>query len=658
MRLIEVSAMLRRLTILFIIKLITMLTIVSCANIGSPDGGRYDEEPPEVVSAIPADRAVNVDKQKISILFNEFVKLTNASEKVVISPPQLEVANVRAAGKRIKVTLFDSLQSNTTYTVDFSDAIEDNNEGNPMGFYTYSFSTGPVIDTMEMSGHVLAAENLEPVKGMLVGLYRADSTYDDSLFRTKPLVRVSRTNGSGHFTIKGIAPGQYRIFALQDGDGDYRFSQKSEAIAFDTLVYVPSSRPDLRMDTCWRDSIYYDSIRVVPYTHYLPDNIVLFSFLEGKQDLHMLKTERPEPDWFKIYFTAPVDTLPVIRGLNFNDSCLVLEASEHNDTLTYWITDTAFTHRTDSLEMEMRSLDTDTLGVLGWRTDTFMLVARTGWAKIRDEKQKKIDEWNKEREKKIKKSKKPLPPEQNPYEQDFLDVKISPTGALDPNRNVMIQSSEPISSIDTARIHLYVVRDSNLYEEPYLLLPTPHKARSYTLYAEWQPDYKYAVAVDSAAITGVMGHTNRKVRTELRIRNLNEYGTLIANLLTKDTCMVVQLLNGSDRVVTQQRVSSSGVAEFYFLSPDIYYMRCFVDINGNGKWDVGDYGQGLQPERVYYFPKPMNVRAGWDVEQEWDVQGIPVMRQKPAELIKQKADKKKTPRERNKERDAEKAKRK
>lgn len=635
-----------------------MLTIVSCANIGSPDGGRYDEEPPEVVSAIPADRAVNVDKQKISILFNEFVKLTNASEKVVISPPQLEVANVRAAGKRIKVTLFDSLQSNTTYTVDFSDAIEDNNEGNPMGFYTYSFSTGPVIDTMEMSGHVLAAENLEPVKGMLVGLYRADSTYNDSLFRTKPLVRVSRTNGSGHFTIKGIAPGQYRIFALQDGDGDYRFSQKSEAIAFDTLVYVPSSRPDLRMDTCWRDSIYYDSIRVVPYTHYLPDDIVLFSFLEGKQDLHMLKTERPEPNWFKIYFTAPVDTLPVIRGLNFNDSCLVLEASEHNDTLTYWITDTAFTHRTDILEMEMRSLDTDTLGVLGWRTDTFMLVARTGWAKIRDEKQKKIDEWNKEREKKIKKSKKPLPPEQNPYEQDFLDVKISPTGALDPNKNVMIQSSEPISSIDTARIHLYVVRDSNLYEEPYLLLPTPYKARSYTLYAEWQPDYKYAVAVDSAAITGVMGHTNRKVRSELRIRNLNEYGTLIVNLLTKDTCMVVQLLNGSDRVVTQQRVSSSGVAEFYFLSPDIYYMRCFVDINGNGKWDVGDYGQGLQPERVYYFPKPMNVRAGWDVEQEWDVQGIPVMRQKPAELIKQKADKKKTPRERNKERDAEKAKRK
>lgn len=650
--------MMRRFTILFLILLTTMLTIVSCANIGSPDGGRYDEEPPEVVSATPADKSVNVTKPRISILFNEFVKLANANEKVVISPPQLEAANVRAAGKRIKVTLYDSLQSNTTYTVDFSDAIEDNNEGNPMGFYTYSFSTGPVIDTLEMSGHVLAAENLEPVKGMLVGLHRADSTYDDSLFRTKPLVRVSRTNGSGHFSIKGIAPGKYRIFALQDGDGDYRFSQKSEAMAFDTTIYIPSSRPELRMDTCWRDSIYYDSIRVVPYVHYYPDDIVLFSFLESKQDLHLLKTERPEPDWFNIYFTAPVDTLPVIRGLNFNDSCLVLEASEHNDTLTYWITDTAFTHSTDSLEMEMRSLDTDTLGVLGWRTDTFMLVARTGWAKIHAEKQKKIDDWNKEREKKIKKSKKPLPPEENPYLKEFLDVKISPTGALDPNRNVTIVAGEPISSIDTAGIHLYMVKDSNLYEEPYLLLPTPYRARSYTLYAEWQPEFRYAVAVDSATITGVMGHTNRKVRTEFRVRSLDEYGTLIVNLITRDTSMVVQLLNVSDKVVAQKRASASGEAEFYFLRPETYYMRCFADVNGNGKWDTGEFGSGLQPESVYYFPKPMNVRAGWDVEQEWDVRGIPVMQQKPAALVKQKADKEKTPRDRNKERDAEKANRK
>lgn len=648
----------RRFTILFLIMATTMLTIVSCANIGSPDGGRYDEEPPVVIGATPADKAVNVSTKRISILFNEFVKLTNANEKVVISPPQLEVANVRAAGKRIRVTLYDSLQSNTTYTVDFSDAIEDNNEGNPMGFYTYSFSTGPVIDTMEMAGHVVAAENLEPVKGMLVGVHRVDSTYDDSLFRTKALIRVSRTNGSGHFSIKGIAPGKYRIFALQDGDGDYRFSQKSEAIAFDTTIYVPTCKPDLRMDTCWRDSIYYDSIRVVPYTHYFPDNIVLRSFLEAKQDLHLLKTERPEPDWFRLYFTAPLDTLPVIKGLNFDASCLILEASEKNDTLTYWITDTAFTHRTDSLEIEMTSLDTDTLGQNVWKTDTLTLVARKGWAKIKEERQKNIDDWYENREKQAKKSKTPLPPEKNPYEEEFLEVKITPSGALDPNKNLAIEVSEPISSIDTTRIRLYVQRDTNLIEEPFLLLPTPYNARSYTVYAEWQPDHKYSLTVDSAAIQGIMGHTNRKAKNELRVRKLDEYGTLIVNLISPDTCMIVQLINSSDKVVGWEKASAEGVAQFFYIKPDNYYMRCFADWNGNGIWDVGEFDGLVQPEPVFYFPKPMNVRAGWDVEQEWDIHGIPVIEQKPKALIKQKADKKKTPGERNKEREAEKARKK
>lgn len=648
----------RRFAILFLISVIAAFVVLSCANIGSPDGGRYDETPPVVMSASPADRSVNVRSSKVSILFDEFVKLNGANEKVVISPPQLEMANVRAAGKKIKVTFYDSLQSNVTYTVDFADAIEDNNEGNPMGFYTYSFSTGSVIDTLEISGHVLAAADLEPVKGMLVGLYRVDSTYADSLFRTKAMIRVARTNGSGQFSIKGIAPGSYRIFGVQDADGDYRFSQKSEAIAFDTTVHVPTCRPDLRMDTCWRDSIYYDSIRVVPYTHYFPDNIVLRSFLEGSQDLHLLKSERPEPDWFKLYFTAPMDTLPVIRGLNFNDSCLVLESSEKNDTLTYWVTDTLFTHSTDSLEIEIRSLDTDTLGHLVWLTDTLTLVARKGWAKIREERQKKIDDWNKDYAKRLKRSKTPLPPEKNPYEQEFLTTKITPAGALDPNRNVLVQISEPIASVDTSCIHLYQMRDSNLYEEPFLFLPTPNNAKAYTMYAEWQPDQRYAVSVDSAAFTGIMGHVNRKERTEIRVRKLEEYGTLIINLLHPDTCIMVQLLNASDKVVRQQRASADGVAEFYYLRPETYYMRCFVDRNANGIWDTGEYATMMQPEQVYYFPKPMNVRAGWDVEQEWDVLGIPLLHQKPLRLVRQKADRKKTPRDRNKERDAEKKKRK
>ena len=120
--------------------------IVSCARMGSPDGGWFDDDPPVVIGSDPTDQSTNVKTKKITIRFNEFIKLEDATNKVVVSPPQLEVPEIRAAGKKIVVELQDSLKENTTYTIDFSDAISDNNEGNPMGSFTYSFSTGDKIE--------------------------------------------------------------------------------------------------------------------------------------------------------------------------------------------------------------------------------------------------------------------------------------------------------------------------------------------------------------------------------------------------------------------------------------------------------------------------------------------------------------------------------
>ena len=371
---------------------ILTLLVVACASIAQPDGGEYDEIPPKVVSAFPAERATGVQTRKARINFDEYIKLQNASEKVIVSPPQIEPANIRADGKRIKIDFNDSLMPNTTYTVDFGDAIEDNNEGNPMGNYTYSFSTGDDIDTMEVSGTVLNAEDLEPVKGMLVGLYPLDSNLTDSILRTTPFSRVSRTNGSGRFTIKGVKPGKYRAYALDDKDANFVFSQKSEKIAFDSVIFETSCKRDVRMDTIWRDTIEYDSIRVVPYTHFLPDDLVLLSFLEDGQDQHLLKNERTDPEVFRLYFTAPADTLPVIKGLNFDESCLVCEASEKNDTLTYWITDTTYYRQQDTLKFELSFMATDTTGVLSPYTEKLEIVPKNTWAKKWKEQSKKIEE--------------------------------------------------------------------------------------------------------------------------------------------------------------------------------------------------------------------------------------------------------------------------
>lgn len=633
--------------------LLALILTAACASIGNPDGGRFDETPPRVVGSSPADGAVNVSKRKVQILFDEYIKLEKASEKVVISPPQIEPANVRADGKRVKVDFYDSLRANTTYTIDFSDAIEDNNEGNPMGQYTFSFSTGDVIDTMQVSGRVLNAADLEPIKGIMVGLYPADSTWNDTLFRTRPFLRVSRTNGEGRFTIKGVKDGAYRVRALDDKDGDFVFSQKNERVAFDTTVYVTGSFPDVRMDTVWRDSLWYDSIRVVPYTHYTPDDVLLLAFLEDGQERHLLKTVYPEPTSFTFYFTAPSDSTPRIKGLNFDERCLVADASLKNDTVTFWVTDTALIHRQDTLSMILSYMETDTLGQLVVTNDTLDLSPKTTYAKIAAERSKQIEAWEKDRERRQKKAKKPLPYEENPYERIWLEAGFKPSGSLAPNQNVRYLAKEPILEVDTTKIHFYVKKDTDWLPAPFLFMPEERSAKSYMLYAEWEPGQKYRFVMDTAAVVSVLEHESKSVRQEFHVRAVEEYGSIFIHVISPDTGVVVQLLSKNDKVEAQQRTDKEGNADFFFMKPGEYYMRCYVDANGNGQWDTGDYASGLQPERVYYFGKPLPLKAQWDLRQDWDVRAVDVARQKPMAITKQKPDKEKKLKNRNAERDRE-----
>ena len=327
-----------------------------CARMGQPDGGWYDETPPRVVGSTPDDKGTNVTNSKITIHFNEFIKIDNPTENVVVSPPQLEVPEIKATGKKIVVELLDSLKPNTTYTIDFSDAISDNNEGNPLGNYTYSFSTGEQIDTMEVSGYVIEAKTLEPVKGIMVGLYPAngseyldensDSQWNDSIFRTRPFLRVSRTDSRGHFVIKGIANGSYRIFALKDVDGNYCYTQKNEMVAFNHDIIVPSSKPDVRHDTIWTDTLHIRSITPVNYTHFLPDDIVLKAFEQELTDRYFLKAERKTAPFFQLFFTYGHDSLPEIRGLNFDEKdAFIVEPSQKKDTITYWLRDSSLVNQ-------------------------------------------------------------------------------------------------------------------------------------------------------------------------------------------------------------------------------------------------------------------------------------------------------------------------
>ena len=224
---------------------VSVAVLYSCASVGRLEGGPIDEEPPRFVTGSPLPGALHNKKSKISIEFDEFIKLEKANEKVVISPPQVQQPEIKANGKRVVVNLQDTLKANTTYTIDFADAIQDNNEGNPMQGFTYTFSTGAELDSMAIAGTLLDASNLEPVKGVLVGLH---ANLADSAFTTLPFDRVGRTDSRGQFSIRGVSPGKYRIYALMDADQNFKFSQPTEVIAFNDSVIIPSMERHMRQD--------------------------------------------------------------------------------------------------------------------------------------------------------------------------------------------------------------------------------------------------------------------------------------------------------------------------------------------------------------------------------------------------------------------------
>ncbi len=642
-----------RLTVLLAALAVTM----SCARMGRPDGGWYDETPPSVVDTYPDDGGTGVKARKISIVFDEFIKLDNATEKVVVSPPQAEQPDIKSTGKRIVVELKDSLRANTTYTVDFSDAISDNNEGNPLGNYTYSFSTGSVIDTLQVAGSVLAAADLEPVKGALVGLY-ADLA--DSAFTAKPMLRVARTDSRGHFVIRGVAPGTYRVYALADADGDYRFSQKSEQIAFTRQIFTPGFESAVRQDTTWTDSLHIKSIARVGYTRFTPDDIVLRAFNEPVADRYLLKAERAEANRFTLFFSYGSDRLPQLRGLDFDsDGALLIEPSARRDTVTYWLRDTALVNR-DTLNVQVAYLGTDTLGNLVPQTDTLQILSKQPYAKRMRQAKKDFEDWQKRQERKRKKG--------EPYDTvpppPALRLDIAGGETIDPDRTLRFDFDTPVAAADTSKIHLYARHDSLWYEARFrfrarpVVAPgdtvsasTPRSPRQYIFAGEWRPGVEYSLEIDSMAFTDIYGNHTPSVKRGLKVRSTDEYGSLVFTMsgLPDSAAAVVELLDAQDRAVKRVPVQD-GTAQIYYITPGKYYARVFVDDNRNGVWDTGDYAAARQPEAVYYYPEAVECKAKWDLTLAWNATARPLDRQKPEAITRQKAERQRKIQKRNADR--------
>lgn len=723
-----------------------------CASIGTPSGGARDEDPPRFVSANPKPGSVNVDPSDISITFNELVNVKNAFEKVVLSPPGKSTPRVSTRGRSVRINISDTLLPNTTYTIDFGDAIEDNNEGNILSGFAYTFSTGPDLDSLRISGMVLGAEDMEPQQGVFVGAY---TSREDSAFLKMPFERLARTDEMGRFVIRGLQDTTYRLFALKDLDNDRHYANPEEDIAWFEDEIRPIAERVLTHDTI-RD-LYtgiVDTIVERQRTRFLPNNVLLRMYNTGIKPQYLVSYTRPDSTKLSFIFNAPGERQPRVSlagDADFPDP-LMAETSVGNDTLTFFLPPVIASRDTLRLAVEYVSTDFST-GLKKIVNDTVRLMKpkapkteKKKKKKKKKKEEKKMDEadgtdpgdgsGDDAGDKEDSEARKEDGDDEEP-EVKVPTFKFSTSGPdKDIRRPVILESPVPLQRLDTLAFTLEVQEDTvwKRVRQPYRMLHADTLSqRRFKIEFPWERGVSYRLTADSLAATDLYGVVSEKVNYEFKTKSDDEVANLKLTLtgLEPGIPAFVQLIESGDKPKYTATVKD-GIATFTGIDGGKYYARVYEDFNGDGKYTTGSYrlqrvfgsprldsipltdtvaktgdvvspdstalsatvavvdtiagadsvalpdsvamrisvvdrrpltdkeaverlvsmGYSLeplvedtvgtdiliaiQPDLVYYYPKTINVKKAWDIDQTWNVFETALDLQKPAKIKKNK----------------------
>lgn len=591
----------------FLLYWILIVVFTACANRASgPTGGPKDSIPPIVVRTVPVNGALNYKKKEIQVFFDENISLEKVNENLIVSPPQKTQPLVKANAKVLTVTFQEELQDSITCSILFGNAIVDLNEKNPLKNYTFSFATGDEIDTLQVSGLLINAENLAPVSGILVGLHR---NLHDTAIMHDHFVRIAKTDEDGRFTIRNVKEGKYKLYALADLNKDFKY-QPGEKIAFYDSIVIPEVKTVQQTDTIRKDSVTIDTVRV-SYTHvYKPDSLVLSLFTENRKRQYLVKSERPAERYFNLFFNDKQSSLPEIKALNFDvNTHFLIQETARKDSLVYWITDSTV-YKQDTLKVELSYLKSDSLFNLVLTADTLTLALR---------KRHKSD--------KAKKTEEPLVVP--------LNFKTNLTGNFDLYQDVLIEIEEPLDTFVTEKIKLLQKVDSLFKPIDYIWLPKDSIRRCFALRHAWIPQENYKLQVDSAAFLSIYGKTSGAQETSFKIKSLDEYATLKIVLQHYDSLAVLQVLDSKETVIQSKKIQPQGVV-FDYLRPGDYFVRLFLDANNNESWDPGNVEKRLQSEKVFYFHKKLTLKANWELEESWNHLDPNMFNKRPDDLVKTK----------------------
>ena len=343
----------------FICIVISALVFFGCAKRGNPSGGPIDSIPPVLVNASPKLNSINFDSDEIRLTFDEWIKLENIQDQLIISPPidksSYEITPLSGVTKKVFLRFLDSLNPKTTYTINFGNSIQDNNENNPLTFFSYTFSTGETIDSLFIMGNIIDAFDQETDDYISLQLYRVDSLFKDSIIYSDKPTYISNTLDSTNYKFQNLKEGKYLLIALKDLDNNYFFDPFYDKIGFmDSLIILPrDSIIDLKLFKEETDLVWEKP-------HFINSEKIGFGYY-GRLDMDKIKIESNIPDSVNFVFTKEkdIDTLNLWLSKNSFDS-LNFKLVESDTTK---LTTVKFDRKKDSL-MDSLNLSPKTINVI------------------------------------------------------------------------------------------------------------------------------------------------------------------------------------------------------------------------------------------------------------------------------------------------------
>lgn len=558
----------------------------SCANTTTPPtGGPKDTIPPVIRKIIPADGTVLVPahKTKLEFGFNEYVVVKDA-QSIYLSPPQEKAPKYKIKGKSVIVYFEKDLDSNTTYTLDLTNAIADNNEGNMFPGYTLTFSTGERIDSMMMTGTVMDCNTLMPVKGATVMLYayQGDSTVindtlkvpTDSLpYLRRPDAAV-KTDDWGYFCLRNIRDTLYRLYAVMDENRNNKYDPDNDKIAFiDTVI-----RPVIRVN---------DSLPELQ--KYLMTDTLACLARKSEHELHLFKEtpskqmivnkERLGERTAYITFMAPYAQVDSLWFKGIPSKKVITQFNIKKDSLEIWINDPK--PQPDTLFLNVSYLKTDSL----WKLSPTV-------EEIKLSKPRKTLA--------AKSSKRDLK-----HEDTIAVYTTTAQGETVEQYGIEIEFKYPIvkDAFDSLEFRYLNPRQQES-KGKYTVTRDSLNLRKYVVRPEvkFMQGYEYFLKIPHRKFQDINGFWNDSTEVKVSLPNDDKLSTVNLNLSGVKNYYIVDLLNEKrDKVLRSYRIDKDCTLPFPYLKAGKYSIRIIEDINGNGIVDTGNLLSHKQPEKVRFY---------------------------------------------------------